>query len=105
MAHLGDLGHTLSPEQIAAIGPVDAVLVPVGGVYTIDAQGAKQVCDALKPRCMIPMHYRHAPYGLPDIGGVEEFLALYPSCRRLDGPSLELDGSAQGVTVPAYQQP
>lgn len=103
VAHLGDLGHQLSPEQAAAIGPLDAALVPVGGFYTIDAQGAKQVCDALKPRCIIPMHYRHAPYGLPNIGGVEEFLALYPSCRRLDGPSLELDASAQGVIVPAYR--
>ena len=64
VAHLGDLGHPLSAEQLAAIGPVDAALVPVGGVYTLDAAGAKSVCDALKPRCVLPMHYRHAPYGL-----------------------------------------
>ena len=102
-AHLGDLGHPLSPEQIAAIGPLDAVMVPVGGFYTIDAAGAKQVCDALHPRCIIPMHYRHGSYGYPVISGVEDFLAMYPSYRRLDGPSLELDASAQGVLVPAYQ--
>jgi len=49
------------------------------------------------------MHYRHAPYGLPNVGGVEDFLALYPEFRRLDGPALELDGSARGVLVSAYQ--
>lgn len=54
VAHLGDLGHPLSAEQLAAIGPVDAALVPVGGVYTLDAAGAKSVCDALKPRCVLP---------------------------------------------------
>ena len=67
VAHLGDLGHPLSAEQLAAIGPVDAALVPVGGVYTLDATGAKSVCDALKPRCVLPMHYRHAPYGLAEV--------------------------------------
>lgn len=102
-AHLGDLGHQLSPEQISAIGPLDAVMVPVGGFYTIDAAGAKQVCDALNPRCILPMHYRHGPYGYSVLAGVEDFLALYPEYRRLDGPTLELDASAKGVIVPQYQ--
>ena len=72
--HLGDLGHQLTAEQAAAIGPVDAVLVPVGGVYTVDAAGAKAVCDALHPRCVVPMHYHHAPYGLTEVDSVEPFL-------------------------------
>ena len=101
--HLGDLGHLLSPEQTAAIGPVDALMIPVGGFYTIGPAEAKQICDALHPRCILPMHYRHAPYGLPNVGGVEDFLALYSEFRRLDGPALELDSSACGVLVPAYQ--
>ena len=50
IAHLGDLGHQLSAEQVKAIGPLDAVLVPVGGFYTIGADEAKAVCDALNPR-------------------------------------------------------
>lgn len=104
VAHLGDLGHPLSPEQVEAIGPLDAALVPVGGVYTVDAAGAKAVCEALCPKCAVPMHYRHAPYGLPDVAGVEDFLSLWPEAeiRRLEGPSLEVDGSARGVAVPQY---
>lgn len=103
-AHLGDLGHPLTAEQAEAIGPLDAALVPVGGVYTVDAKGAKAVCEALNPKCVIPMHYRHAPYGLPNVAGVEDFLALWPESevRRLEGPSLELDGSARGVIVPQF---
>lgn len=100
--HLGDLGHQLSQEQLAAIGPVDAVLVPIGGTYTIDAAGAKQVCEAINAPVIIPMHYHHPPYGLPNIGGLEEFLSLWPQARRLDGPSLELDGTVSGVIVPKF---
>ena len=50
------------------------------------------------------MHYRHAPYGLPNVGGAEAFLSLWPAgeVRRLEGPSLELDGNALGVTVPKF---
>lgn len=106
IAHLGDLGHQLSPEQLAAIGPLDAALIPVGGVYTLDAQGAKAVCEALRPKCVIPMHYRHAPYGLPNVGGAEDFLALWskPEIHRLEGPALELDGALRGVVVPQFRE-
>ena len=72
----------------------------------MDAAGAKAVCEALNPKCAVPMHYRHAPYGLPNVAGVEDFLSLWPEAeiRRLEGPSLEVDGSAQGVAVPQYRE-
>lgn len=89
VCHLGDLGHPLSKQQLAAIGKCDVALVPVGGTYTVDAAGAKAVCDGLNPRCVVPMHYRHAPYGLETVTGVEDFLRLWPSAavQRLPGNS------------------
>lgn len=104
VAHLGDLGHPLLPGQLEAIGPVDAVLVPVGGVYTVDAAGAKAVCDAIGAGCVVPMHYRHAPYGLPNLAGVEDFLALWPAdqVQRLDGPAFSLTRQTRGVLVPRF---
>lgn len=104
VAHLGDLGHQLTAEQAEAIGPVDAVLVPVGGVYTVDAAGAKQVCDAMGAKCVVPMHYHHAPYGLPNVAGVEDFLALWPETvvRRLAGNSFEATPETEGVIVPKF---
>jgi len=104
LAHMGDLGHQLSAEQVKEIGRLDAILIPVGGYYTIDAKGARAVCEALKPRCVIPMHYHHAPYGLPVVGGVEEFLSLFPDKRigRPGGPSLVLNGVTAGVLVPKF---
>ena len=105
VAHLGDLGHQLSAEQLDAIGSVDAVLLPVGGVYTVDAEGAKAVCDAIGARCVIPMHYHHAPYGLPNVAGVEDFLRLWPAAKiqHLSCPSFEVTADTAGVLVPAFQ--
>ena len=104
VAHLGDLGHPLTAEQLAAIGKVDGVLVPVGGVYTVDARGAKQVCEAIGPRFVVPMHYHHAPYGLTNVAGVEDFLALWPGeqIRRLNGPAFEVTAETAGVLVPKF---
>jgi L-ascorbate metabolism protein UlaG (beta-lactamase superfamily) len=56
VAHLGDLGHTLDAQQLSAIGPVDVVLIPVGGGPTIDAKTALEVAGQLKARVVVPMH-------------------------------------------------
>ena len=105
IAHMGDLGHHLTLEQIEAIGPPTVMLIPVGGLYTIDAMGAKSVCMALRPRCVIPMHYYHPPYGLPNIGGLEPFLKLWSksAVHRMDGPALEITKDLSGVYVPQFQ--
>lgn len=58
VCHLGDLGHQLSDEQVADIREVDVLMIPIGGFFTIDGAGASKVCDRLKPRVAIPMHYK-----------------------------------------------
>lgn len=104
VAHLGDLGHQLTAAQLREIGSVDAALVPVGGVYTLDAAGAKAVCDALHPGCAVPMHYHHAPYGLPELAGAEEFLKLWPAAEvhRLSDADIAVTGGLSGVIVPKF---
>lgn len=78
VAHLGDLGHQLSEAQLSALGRCDALLIPVGGYYTIDAAGAKSVADAVGAPVVIPMHYRRGTVGFDVLGTVEDFTALYP---------------------------
>jgi L-ascorbate metabolism protein UlaG (beta-lactamase superfamily) len=58
VCHLGDLGHTLTTEQIAKIDSADVLLVPVGGVSTIDATHAAEIVRRLEPKIVIPMHYK-----------------------------------------------
>ena len=58
IAHLGDLGHLLTPSQLKRIGPVDVIMIPVGGIYTLNGSEAKKVVEQLKPKEYIfPMHY------------------------------------------------
>lgn len=58
ICHLGDLGHVLTDEQLETIGSVDILLIPVGGIYTIDAKKACEVIRQVEPRIIIPMHYK-----------------------------------------------
>jgi L-ascorbate metabolism protein UlaG (beta-lactamase superfamily) len=83
ICHLGDLGHHLDASQVAAIGQVDILLIPVGGLYTIDARVAAKVCQDLNPRVVIPMHYKTAKCDYP-IAGVDDFLRGRENVRRLD---------------------
>lgn len=77
IAHLGDLGHPLSDQQLAVLGRLDAALIPVGGTYTLDPRQAKQAAAALGARVILPMHYRTGEYGYGNIADLEEFLALW----------------------------
>ena len=57
--HFGD---TFSPrlrelEEIGAAG-VDVALVPVGGLYTMGPREAAEAIRALRPKKVVPMHYR-----------------------------------------------
>lgn len=73
VVHLGDLGHVLTEEQVSQIEEVDVLMVPVGGVYTIDGEKAAKVVAQLEPKMVIPMHYQ-IPGQKAEIGGVEPFL-------------------------------
>lgn len=59
ICHLGDLGQKeLTNDQVEAIGEVDILMIPVGGVYTISSKEAVKIMSQIEPRIIIPMHYR-----------------------------------------------
>ena len=58
VCHLGDLGHLLTDDQVAAVGKVNVLLVPVGGYFTIDAEAAQTVSEQVWAPVIIPMHYK-----------------------------------------------
>jgi len=73
LCHLGDLGHLLSDKELAEIGPVEILLIPVGGFFTIDPKEATRVAEQIKPKILIPMHFKTTKCGFP-IAPVEDFL-------------------------------
>lgn len=73
ICHLGDLGHLLTEEQLAELGPVDVLLVPAGGQFTVTPAEAAEVVSQIGPRIVIPMHYQ-VDGGSTDLLEVDKFL-------------------------------
>ena len=73
VCHLGDLGEDCSSDLIEMILPVNVLMIPVGGNYTIDAKMAKEYVDRIMPDIVIPMHYRAKGCKL-DIDKVDDFI-------------------------------
>ncbi len=99
VCHLGDLGHLLDDRQVKEIGSVDILFIPVGGYFTIDASAASQVCNQLKPRVIIPMHYK-TEKGIPGISGVDAFIEGKDNVSRRDLSEVEFK---QGELPPPSQ--
>jgi len=103
VCHMGDFGQTeLRDEQAAALAGVELLIVPVGGGVTIGAHEAREVVERLRPRWVVPMHYR-----TPKIGFLEtadEFLGFFEDVVRLDSPVFDTDeigaGTGPVVVVP-----
>jgi L-ascorbate metabolism protein UlaG (beta-lactamase superfamily) len=89
ICHCGDLGHLLTEAQVKAIGKVDVLMIPVGGNFTVDAAAATKVCEQLKPRIILPMHYKTDKIGIP-ISGVDDFLKGKSNVTRAAGSEIEV---------------
>jgi len=71
--HLGDLGHDLEDDVVKEIGDVDILFVPIGGTFTVDDKQAWNVINKIRPRIVVPMHYKIGGLSLP-IAGIDPFL-------------------------------
>lgn len=73
ICHLGDLGHSLSTSQAEELGNIDVLLIPIGGISTIDAAQAAEIVRQLEPKVVIPMHYKTEAVSR-NLAPVESFL-------------------------------
>lgn len=76
VCHMGDIGEKCTLELADKIMPVNILLIPVGGVYTIDAKSAKEYISVLMPEVVIPMHYK-TPDAKIEVAKLDEFLDLF----------------------------
>lgn len=70
--HAGDLGHGLTDADLEHIGNVGILLIPVGGIYTIDPKQAAAIIHEIDPAIVIPMHF-----GRPELNQ-KVFANLFP---------------------------
>ncbi len=81
IAHLGDLGHMPNEDQTAFLQGLDALLLPIGGTYTINSMQAAELISLLKPRAAIAMHFKTAAYPTINITTADEFIAATQAVR------------------------
>ena len=97
VCHMGDIGEEVTDSLVEKIGKVDVLLIPVGGTYTIDAQGAKAYMDKLAPKTVIPMHYKPAD-GRLDITGIQPFLSIIgKTYASIPNGETQVNVNTQGV--------
>ena len=93
VCHLGDLGHVLTAEQVEELDNVDVLLLPVGGVSTINAPMAAEVVRQLEPKVVVPMHYKTSALSR-ELEPVEKFLKEIGVKQVTPQPKLSLTKSS-----------
>ena len=108
IAHLGDLGHTLTDQQISTSARWMWCWFRWAAMWTVDARKATEVVDQIRPRLVaIPMHYRTDVLTIKELATVDGFLAGRSNVRRETGARLALTGlrshSSAETVVLRYQ--
>ena len=101
ICHLGDLGHVLTAEQVEEIDNVDVLMLPVGGVSTIDASMAAEVIRQLGPKAVIPMHYK-TPALKRELAPVDRFLKEMGMEEIKSQPKLSITKSSLPVSTQVF---
>jgi L-ascorbate metabolism protein UlaG (beta-lactamase superfamily) len=93
VCHLGVLDHIPSQAQLQALSDVDILLIPVGGVTTINANQAAEMIGLLEPRIVIPMHYKTKVIQAK-LDTVSKFLKEMGVSEPTPSETLEIDKSS-----------
>jgi L-ascorbate metabolism protein UlaG (beta-lactamase superfamily) len=100
VCHLGDLGHQLNERQLHTIGQIDVLMIPIGGIYTLNGSQAKDVVKQIKPtRFILPMHYETRVY--QDLMSADEFIdGLKNVDKMLKTNEIDIDPASKPPAEP-----
>ena len=73
-AHMGDVGNPLTDRQIAFFEDTDVLLALAGGYLTIELPDLMRMIHAVRPRLIVPMHFRTLTYKPRNTMWIESFL-------------------------------
>lgn len=98
VVHLGDLGERPRPTLVEPFSGqrIDALVLPVGGYFTLGADGAAAWVDALAPRFAIPTHSADDGVTLPQMAPRADFTRRFDAIEA--APSLRLNGRGDDPT-------
>lgn len=84
--HCGDLGHVPDDATIAALKGADVLMLPVGGIFTVDGITAWQIAKAIAPKTVVPMHYAvpNLTFGLEPLSNFLDAAQSDPAPIRIE---------------------
>lgn len=101
ICHLGDIGHMPTDEQLVDMVPTDVLLVPVGGVHSLDWEQANSIVNIINPMAVIPMHYWTPLIGRR-LGRIERFLNGRPNIIPFDGSTVSITPDSMPGDQPTW---
>ncbi len=108
IVHLGDLGHIPSQKVIDSIMSPDILMVPAGGHFTLEPKKAAELSKQLKPKIIIPMHFKTEVNSDWPIKTNDDFLSYFDDHKEKDTFILETPGDLkdyeQDVIVLRYRE-
>ncbi len=85
IVHCGDLGHVPDDATIAALKGADALLIPVGGIFTVDGKTAWEITKRIAPKVVVPMHF-----ALPNLTFRLESVDNFLNAAKADPAPIEI---------------
>jgi len=80
LSHIGAIPRQWIYESLEGL---DIMILPVGGIFTIGASDAAYLAKKLKPKLIIPMHFK-VPWLSFTLGPLSDFLRLMPDTLKVD---------------------
>ena len=104
VAHFGDQGGPLLPDQKKALKNLDAAMIPTGGILVWEPDEAVRQCEALQPRVIIPMHYKAEGHSNWRLWPVEHFSSFFTEndvcpVNEIDGGEIEITSETEKQVV------
>tara|TARA_B100001057_G_scaffold495181_1_gene593548 strand:+ start:8320 stop:9000 length:681 start_codon:yes stop_codon:yes gene_type:complete len=81
IGHMGDMGNKFSDEQISFFEGVDILLSHAGGKPVIPLEELNRIVDKVKPKLVIPMHFRTLCYKPCDMHFISSFIESFGKDR------------------------
>ena len=91
--HTGDLGCIPNENILKEISDVDVIFAPINGFYTISAQELLKICEIIRHRLIVPIHYYNEANnsGYPDGNQIDIFKDMIHDYLEVNDYSIEID--------------
>jgi L-ascorbate metabolism protein UlaG (beta-lactamase superfamily) len=81
IGHMGDIGNALTQSQLEFFVGVDVLLVLTGGHPTLELDDLETAIHFIKPKLVIPMHFRTLTYKPRNTVWIESFLKYFDDAQ------------------------